>query len=155
MRTAGIALIFAALAVSLFLKSYDYLEGTLTTESSPITQAERDAILRGADPSEILQQTAAGDESISSEPTCRFGKIVGQKQAASLHGSFYVALKKNEATYIQVSPLLPVYLKQTPHQSTSASKINPDQKVKATLLQLFEQREHCTASDLYLQTLES
>ena len=155
MRTLSLTLICAALAASLFFKSYDYMEDVFTAEDTLLSQAQRDAILQGADPSDILEQTAAGDSSDDRDNACRFGKIVGQQQAEKLHGSFYVALREGNATYIQVSPLLPVYLKQAPHQSTSASLFTPDQAVKTTLSQLFEQRERCITSDLYLQTLKS
>lgn len=154
MRTISLIIITAALSVSLFLKSYDFVAGNYSTEINALTQAERDAILQGADPSEILEQTAAGNAAITPNEFCRFGQIVGQQQAESLNGHYYVALRQDEITYIQVSPLVPVYLKQNAIQAVSARVFTPDDELRQQLDHYFSKREGCTSADLFLQRLD-
>ncbi|MGH1460936.1 MAG: hypothetical protein ACRBB6_02755 [Neptuniibacter sp.] len=156
MKTLGISCIAVIFSISFFMKSYDYLAGAFGPEDSELamSQAQQEAILKGADPTDILTATAAGHESASNtQEPCRFGSIIGDKQAHKHNDAFYVSFTEGDTTYIQVSPLIPIYLKQAKMQSVSADVITPDEDIRNQLSELFSQRDNCITADLYLQTI--
>jgi len=146
-----ILLSVVAIALFAFQKTFEYLEGEKSS-SMPLSQLETKSILNGADPTDFLEAPAAGG--VTPEKTnemCRFGTIVGDEKASKLNEQFYVSFTKNDVTYIQVSPLIPTYLKQDQLQTVTAQAITPDDEIREQLNNLFTARNNCITADLYLQ----
>ena len=63
------------------------------SEQSSLSAAQISSILAVADPTDILEPTAAGET--GSDRTCRTGKIVAEDHPDSHHDSYYVAYKED------------------------------------------------------------
>jgi hypothetical protein len=156
MGTKGILLSVVAVSLFAFQKTYEHLGGDISSESAPYRQAEIAAILNGADPTDILAPAAAGNSSPKhQEHQCRFGNVIGEDKARKLDDQFYVSFTKDNVTYIQVSPLIPTYLKQDNMQTVTAQAVTPDEEVRNQLNDLFTRRDTCVTADLYLQRVSS
>lgn len=151
MGTKGLLLSVVAVSLFAFQKTYEHLGGDTYVHSTSISQIETDAILNGADPTDLLASPAAGKPSAEQNDYCRFGTVVGAEKAQPLDDKFYVSFTKENVTYIQVSPLLPTYLKQDPMQTVTAQAVTPDEDVRDQLNDLFTNRQSCITADLYLQ----
>lgn len=79
--------------------------------------------------------------------------MIGEKEAKELNQAFYVSYQVGTQRFIQVSPLLPTYLKQQYEQSVSANVFIPDDEIISTLNNHFANRNECTAADLYLKKI--
>lgn len=156
MGTKGLLLSVVAVSLFAFQKTYEHLGGDVSPESAPYRQVEIAAILDGADPTDVLSATAAGNSSPNHQgQQCRFGNVVGEDKARKLDDQFYVSFTKDNVTYIQVSPLIPTYLKQDHMQTVTAQAVTPDEEVRNQLNDLFTRRDTCVTADLYLQRVGS
>ncbi|MGB0204245.1 MAG: hypothetical protein ACPF9K_04245 [Neptuniibacter sp.] len=153
MKPFSIAIISATLSVFLALKTYDFFAG-VPLETPVLSEAETQAILKGADPTEILENTAAGSSNNQKDADCRFGEIIGKGEAENLDSSFYVSFDLDSQTFIQVSPLIPTYLVQPSGYLVSAKAIVPDDKIREQLNDYFNIRNSCASVDLYLENIE-
>lgn len=56
MKTLGISCLSVIFSVFLFLESYDYVAGSFDDQDSPLTSAQHEAILQGADPTDLFRK---------------------------------------------------------------------------------------------------
>lgn len=117
-------------------------------------QQQIDALLKGADPSEIFEPTAAGGQHVISE--CASGELeLAEGLKPEMDGHTYVSVRLNQHTYIRVIPFDHTYLVQQPYQSVSASeqaKI-PDDAMQQ-LNQVLTDAGRCEQRTLYLSSVK-
>ncbi|MCP4596130.1 hypothetical protein [Neptuniibacter sp.] len=123
------------------------------SEQPTLSTAQISSLLAVADPTDILEPTAAGET--GSAATCRTGKIVAEDHPDSHHDSYYVAYKEDGSLYIQVSPLVPTFLRQDKNQIVSASVFTPTPEIASRLSNLFANRDDCDLADLYLNQIKN
>lgn len=153
MKPFSIAILSVTMSIFLALETYDYFAEE-PLESSVISQAETNAILDGADPTDILDNTAAGTSNKQNNADCQFGEIIGKGNAENLDGAFYISFDQDNQTFIQVSPLIPTYLVQPDGYLISAKAIVPNDKIREQLSDYFNIRNSCASVDLYLENIE-
>ncbi len=150
-----LVLLVVGLSLQIGFKLFDAAEEGMVSApvaSQSSTTNEHEAILKGGDPTELFEPSAAGGNAITYD--CKFGKIVGDTHTQSIDNSVYVAYQEGSSMIIQVSPLLPKFLIQKQNNFVSATEFKPDAETMAKLQGLFTHRDKCLSVDLYLSRIE-
>ncbi|GGB86023.1 hypothetical protein GCM10011352_09880 [Marinobacterium zhoushanense] len=121
--------------------------------TEPPYQQQIDAILQGADPSEIFEPTAAGGPRPSSE--CASGELeLAEGLKPEMNGHTYVSVRVDRMTYIRVLPFDHTFLVQRPYQSVSATEQGEIPDDAAQLLSQAETNaSRCQQRTLYLSSV--
>lgn len=130
------------------------LQHVSDTDSAPEANQEQTelhrGILDGADPTDILEPTASGEQTI---PLCSSGVIATSSRTQHLEARPYVSYKVDETTYILIDLPAPLYLKQSPSQATTADAITPSTSTLQQLTLFHETSARCELVDLYLSRI--
>lgn len=114
--------------------------------------AKLEAIMAGADPTDVLAPTAAGKKL---KYVCDSGYIAGDPDGNRFSKINYASIKKGGVTYIQVSRYSPSYLVQEHYQTVSATEVDnlPD-SIKTALQVKINNPANCENQDLYLSSIK-
>jgi len=117
-----------------------------------IPEPEVEAILAGADPTDVMEPTASGKRQAFA---CDTGYIVGDMDSNRFSKISYAAFNQDGITYIQVSKYNPSYLVQEGYQIVSATEVDsvPD-SVKQQLQEKINNPRSCNSLDLYLSNVK-
>lgn len=118
------------------------------------SQTEVEAIMDGADPTDVLEPTAAGSNHLD-RLGCDSGYIVGDLDANRFSKISYAAIDQQGMTYIQVSRYSPSYLIQEQFQIVTATEVEsiPD-SIKDQLEEKIKNPDACNSMDLYLSNIK-
>lgn len=140
----------------------DYLAGSEGDQDPVVSvasilkegQSEVEAIMEGADPTDVFEPTAAGSNSLS-RLDCDSGYIVGDLDANRFSKISYAAIDEQGTTYIQVSRYNPAYLVQEQYQIVTATQVEsiPD-SIKDQLETKINNPDACNSMDLYLSSIK-
>ena len=140
----------------------DYLAGSESGQDSVASvasiikdgQSEVEAIMDGADPTDVLEPTAAGSSNLE-RLGCDSGYIVGDLDANRFSKISYAAIDQKGMTYIQVSRYNPSYLIQEQYQIVTATQVEsiPD-SIKDQLEAKISNPGACNSMDLYLSSIK-
>lgn len=152
---AKLVLGVAIIGAFLISETYDQAIYGVVSESdhsSDLTQ-EQLSILSGEDPTDILPETAAGEEV---QKACRSGRIDAGTKAHSLDQQMYVSFKEGGMNYILIktSPESQLFLQQDSFQVTTADVIKPEEKIREQLGEYLKNRDSCVIADLYLSRVK-
>jgi hypothetical protein len=140
----------------------DYLAGSesdrgAVASTASITKDSQSgvaAIIDGADPTDVLEPTAAGSSRLG-RTECNAGYIIGDLDANRFSKLSYAAIYKQGVTYIQVSRYSPSYLVQEQYQIVTATQVEsiPD-SIKDQLEVKINNPDACNSMDLYLSSIK-
>lgn len=148
-----IKITLAIVAISLFaIQHINLTDHEKSTTDNDLTELHR-TILNSDDPTEVLEATAAGEQSMS--PLCRSGVIASGSDTSPLEGLTYVSYKTGKITYIQIAANNPLYLTQDPFQITTADTLEPSEEISIQLDYYYKNNENCDLVDLYLSRIKN
>lgn len=140
----------------------DYLAGSEGDQDAVVSvasiikdsQSEVEAIMDGADPTDVLEPTAAGAGNLNLSD-CDSGYIVGDLNANRFSKISYAAIDEQGMTYIQVSRYNPSYLIQEKFQIVTATQVEsiPD-SIRDQLEVKINNPDACNSMDLYLSNIK-
>ncbi|WP_415898221.1 hypothetical protein ACMXYR_08025 [Neptuniibacter sp. QD29_5] len=125
---------------------------TSNTSKSSLSDAQKvEAVLAGADPTDVFESTAAGK---SLSVACDSGFIAGDINKNRFSRISYASITERGITYIQVSRYSPTYLVQEHYQAVTATEVSkvPD-SIKAALQAKISNPQGCSSQDLYLSQI--
>lgn len=125
---------------------------TSNATKGPLNDADRvEAVLAGADPTDVFQPTAAGKKL---SVACDSGYIAGDINKNRYSKISYASITERGITYIQVSRYSPTYLVQEHYQAVTATEVSkvPD-SIKAALQAKISNPYGCSSQDLYLSQI--
>ncbi len=151
MKPLYLSVLFLVFAVMVGVMAFTEKQGD-SVEVSAETPTDQ-AIISGADPTDLLAPTASGH--LHSGP-CNAGLIAGDIDSNEYSKVAYASIKQDGVTYIQISRYMPTYLTQQSYQTVSATEIStPPAEIKVALEQRISNPEKCNQEGLYLASIQA
>ncbi len=151
MKPLYLSVLFLVFAVMVSVIAFTEKQGDSVAVSAETPTDQ--AIISGADPTDLLAPTASGH--LHRGP-CNAGLIAGDIDSNEYSKVAYASIKQGGVTYIQISRYMPTYLTQQSYQTVSATEIStPPVEIKLALEQRISNPEKCNQEGLYLSSIQA